>query len=508
MARYGALVAACLALTTTVAHAQLCAFRPGVGDCPPNSVKNYGAVGDGVTDDSAAFATALAAQCGANQTDGGTLFIPAGTYSLQSTWTIQKRANCRIVCEGDGSGQQTAGTRLEWDGANGGTVVLFDQTRDSTLEGCQIRAGAGTIGIGVRIDQVPTVTLVSTNITLRNLQIGAATTAGVQIGDQSTGGNDLHRLERVTIEGAGTAGVRIYDAQSKFIRIDGGSISGKTNGIQHVAGSFQAEGVNFASNTNDIALGTPTDVITVARCQSENATRFLYKAAASASPWAITLRGNRLSPDSAATTYLDFRERGPLLLDGNDFRAGGYDNDIRLNVQSTGEGLRVISLGNIFPNPTVWSVSSDVADIVSLHDVCLDSGGNEGPCTPLAPHSRLTTSRIGVLGRVPTAQTIAAGNTITADACGGVKRITAAGVVTTSTTDTFTAPAAANAGCAMTVCNVGANAITLDANTNFRTSGTDGATPGGDVVVGEFACVPVASDGTRWLQGAQMSENQ
>jgi hypothetical protein len=95
----------------------------------------------------------------------------------------------------------------------------------------------------------------------------------------------------------------------------------------------------------------------------------------------------------------------------------------------------------------------------------------------------------------PTTQTIAATNTITANACGGLKAVTAAGAVTTNTTDTFTAPAAANAGCVMDVCNTGAtNAITLDKNTNFFTLA------GADVVLLANTCVRVGNDGTRWRQ--------
>jgi hypothetical protein len=95
----------------------------------------------------------------------------------------------------------------------------------------------------------------------------------------------------------------------------------------------------------------------------------------------------------------------------------------------------------------------------------------------------------------PATQTIAAGNTVAADACGGVKAITAAGAVTTSTTDTFTAPSAANAGCLMVVCNVGAtNTITLDKNANTL------LTAGADVALLANSCVSVMSNGTVWRQ--------
>ena len=104
-------------------------------------------------------------------------------------------------------------------------------------------------------------------------------------------------------------------------------------------------------------------------------------------------------------------------------------------------------------------------------------------------------------GRTPPAETIAAAATITADACGGLKQITAAGIVTTNTTDTFSTPGAANRGCIMQVCNVGANAITLDANANFAGAAA------GNVAVGAGDCVSVGSNGTIWRQLAPLIDN-
>jgi hypothetical protein len=101
----------------------------------------------------------------------------------------------------------------------------------------------------------------------------------------------------------------------------------------------------------------------------------------------------------------------------------------------------------------------------------------------------------------PSAQTINDGNEITANACGGFKAITSAGVVTTNTSNTFTAPAAGNTGCVMQVCNVGANNIILDNNANFKSNG------GIDQVLGATDCVAVANNGTAWYQIAPMSVN-
>ncbi|MFA5898041.1 MAG: hypothetical protein WC829_02890 [Hyphomicrobium sp.] len=97
-----------------------------------------------------------------------------------------------------------------------------------------------------------------------------------------------------------------------------------------------------------------------------------------------------------------------------------------------------------------------------------------------------------IIATPPSAQTIAAGNTVTADACGTMKQITAGGAVTTDTTNTFSAPAATNAGCCMDVVNVGAQNITLDNNALFFSPAA------GDVVMTANDSIRVCSNGTAW----------
>ena len=105
-----------------------------------------------------------------------------------------------------------------------------------------------------------------------------------------------------------------------------------------------------------------------------------------------------------------------------------------------------------------------------------------------------------ILIHVQAVQTIAAGNTITADACGGIKQIDAAGAVTTDTTNTFTAPAASNRGCCMDVIHIGAaNNITLDANANFNAAA--------DVVMTPCDSLRVCSNGTDWFPDASLVAN-
>lgn len=97
----------------------------------------------------------------------------------------------------------------------------------------------------------------------------------------------------------------------------------------------------------------------------------------------------------------------------------------------------------------------------------------------------------------PAAQTLGAGATIAADACGGIKRITATAARTTDTTNTFTAPSALNAGCLMNVTNVSAFTITLDSNALFPVPG------GVDMVLQSSGSATVWSDGSLWRRQAQ-----
>ena len=97
-------------------------------------------------------------------------------------------------------------------------------------------------------------------------------------------------------------------------------------------------------------------------------------------------------------------------------------------------------------------------------------------------------------GPVPATETIAAAATITANACGGLKKITAASNVTTDTTNTFTAASSSLSGCVMDVVNVGTTTITLDYNILFNSAGA------ADVVLGASDTVRVGATATAWYQ--------
>src|SRR6185369_12882563 len=60
----------------------LCVSNPAIAATPTLNVRDFGATGDGTTDDAPAFQKALDALATAG---GGTLFVPAGKYAIAST---------------------------------------------------------------------------------------------------------------------------------------------------------------------------------------------------------------------------------------------------------------------------------------------------------------------------------------------------------------------------------------------------------------------------------------
>jgi hypothetical protein len=92
----------------------------GVRALPTLNVKRYGARGDGSTDDSGAFATALAA-CDA--AGGCQLEVPAATYAMAAQ--VSYSASNKIVLKGSGRGAST----LVWSNSSGGLLLTYATDR-------------------------------------------------------------------------------------------------------------------------------------------------------------------------------------------------------------------------------------------------------------------------------------------------------------------------------------------------------------------------------------------
>ena len=135
------------------------------------SVKDFGAVGDGVTDDTAAIQAAVNAA--ANIGLGTRVYLPSGQYKISSEITV---TNTKIVLYGDGIDatiiRQTSATA---NGLNFNYPISFGQPTGGGVENMTVEAGAGfssgafygigSTGHGIRVKNA------SDNFSVQNVSV-------------------------------------------------------------------------------------------------------------------------------------------------------------------------------------------------------------------------------------------------------------------------------------------------------------------------------------------------
>jgi parallel beta-helix repeat protein len=209
------------------------------------NVLDYGAVGDGVADDTAAINAALAAAVALGGS-GAKAVVPPGTYRINTDYAaghgIRLRSGVRLVFE-PGAILQAIPT------ANPvGAVIYGLGVSDCIVEGGEVvgeRDGhldvTGEHGMGVRLDSC-------TRVTLRDMRIRDCWGDGVYVGSQSGGASnqDTH-IENVEVLRARRNGISIVDGVRGTIR-DCRLL--ETNGIAPQAGiDFEpAGGVRTATD--------------------------------------------------------------------------------------------------------------------------------------------------------------------------------------------------------------------------------------------------------------------
>jgi len=148
------------------------------------NVREYGATGDGVTDDTAALQAAI------NSIDplvGGQLFLPPGVYHLSSPLDLKPNVTLRGVHGGfssGGFGSKTAGSCLYWVGAANGVLLRALSCYQLTLEGLTLHGGgvAGTTGLLFDVTTGPNAATNGTRI--ENLNVYECAT-GLRFGSSS-----------------------------------------------------------------------------------------------------------------------------------------------------------------------------------------------------------------------------------------------------------------------------------------------------------------------------------
>ncbi len=105
------------------------------------NVKSYGATGDGVTDDTAAFTAAIAAM---PSSSNGSIYVPPGTYIISSPLSFSNKTNCRLFgATVSRVNDNSQASNLKFTAASG-NLLTCDGTRSLEVYGLNMRYSHGS----------------------------------------------------------------------------------------------------------------------------------------------------------------------------------------------------------------------------------------------------------------------------------------------------------------------------------------------------------------------------
>ena len=195
------------------------------------NVKNYGAKGDGSTDDTIAINSAINT---AYSKGGGTVYVPAGTYLVDTATSILLKSNIKL--------SMASGATLKAKPTSSGTykIVQIKSANNVSIEGGAIvgdrlnhSGTSGEWGMGINV-------VGSNYINISDITIANCWGDGIYVGATTTQNYCQNvTIERFVADNNRRNGINVVSAKSMIIR--NGTIS-NTNGVR------PEEGLNFEPN--------------------------------------------------------------------------------------------------------------------------------------------------------------------------------------------------------------------------------------------------------------------
>lgn len=335
---------------------------------------DYGAVGDGVTDDTAALQAALDA------VEAGTmcvLWIPAGTYRITSTVYLTGVQYVRIV------GEDPATTTLRWEGVGGANKVMIhlNGVSYSSMSRCTWDGqGAANLYCAVYQARVGSTGFFDTGNEYADCHFQDC---GVGLsGGEEGGGFAETTIMRCTFSDC-TAGVILGNFNALDIWIWYCTFDTCDYGIRAYSGAFRAYQCLFLGSTTADMQMDGANIYSVRDCTSIGSARFV-RAFGSSNAACILLQANRVI-DPTTETAITVSNAGPLICLDNVLRsASGHTTGPVL--EQTGSYSDTITIGNTFCSEVGSHVSAADRHLtfgnVSVSRASIDGTAPEMPGPP------------------------------------------------------------------------------------------------------------------------------
>lgn len=318
------------------------------------NVADLGALGDG-SDATQVIQSAI----NTASVNGDTVYIPAGTYGLSETLTIQNTMGVRIT--GDGM----LATMLQPSAAlKGQPVVRFVDAMHCTVEDLSV-LGNTNAPPSAGIESDTQTGGEATHLTVRDVHIGSLSVASVvdgikfQPGTGDDANNDMGFFENVMIYNYTHAGYSFIGANTLVHTIIGGIVGYGPIGVYSQGGSFKMTGTHFDGvtsvdfdfvnlvNRSLAAYQHPIDIVNVS---SESGTAALLTTGTDPIYISMTNLDEKFAPNNSP--IINFQSNGVLYLSNSQlFMLGNADSMV-----FNGGGSQVVALTNNLFNLSMATV--------------------------------------------------------------------------------------------------------------------------------------------------------
>jgi len=285
-----------------------------------NVKTDYGAAGDGRTDDTAALQRALNDL--ATHRNFCVLYLPAGHYRL--TGTVQTRRLQHNDCNGIAIvGESPESTVLQWDGPAGGTVVQYDAWY-SRIARLAID-GAGRAGVALAYGPNFSTYNETSDLALRNARVG------LELGGDHSMGQAENEVLRCQFSHCTDAGIKTDGFNTLDIWAWYCSFSDCGYGLYNNAGAYQAWQNVFRRSTIADAASRNLEVFSLVNNTSIGSHGFIYFDNGQRGGAPTSICGNRII-DAGAVYPVRLGSGGPYLVMDNTFTrtAGGSGRAVKM----------------------------------------------------------------------------------------------------------------------------------------------------------------------------------
>jgi len=297
----------------------------------------FGAKGDGINDDTAAFRRAE----NSLMQSPGVLWIPSGTYVVSSSLKMTSTASFAII------GQDPLTTTIVWKGAAGGTVADFDGC--SSFKLARITwDGGGTAGIGIDIhwSQLPGQLYPTRDL----IQDSRILNAGIGIHNGFAGETTIDRVhfDHDTAAGASLDNWNAFNFNviNSLFTDCGYGVTNSLNG----SGNFNVSNSVFVRSTvSDFGYGN-TGSFSMRSNISYHSARFLL-VLGNGAPANAGIQGNTII--GTIFTPITIADPGPVTLTDNKFLE--MDPSFNILYANNGNPTAFVALGNSYTVATEFS---------------------------------------------------------------------------------------------------------------------------------------------------------